>query len=216
MIRKVIQRFRDSSLRTKYMVAVLLLLVATLISGSYLLTRNYETASVSMYEDVRSDMTDIWQEVSRFEKRMSHLCTILQNDDTAIATMKNMMKQQNMLSFESYRQDITPGLYALLDRSGDYDCRLYVKTGGDYINATSRVQLLPSPEEESWVSQVMHGWGWRRFMTAADLNASSPALLGPIRDTEHLQNLIGLLRIDKDMGSNPTNLLDLRKVRIGE
>ncbi len=196
MIRKLKRRLADSSLRTKYAAAIFLLLVFTFISGSYLLTRNYKSASDSMYQDVLSDMKDIYQEVSRFEKRLTHLCTILQNDDTAISMMKNMRELKNIQAFENNRQSITPGLYALLDGSGDYDCRLYVRARLDFINASSRIQLLPDPTEEPWVEKAMAGWGWRQFMTAEELNASFPALLGPMRDTEHLQDLIGLLRID--------------------
>ncbi len=196
MIRKLYRRFQNASLRTKYFISILLLLIATFISGSYLLTRNYRTASDSMYQDVRSDMQDIYQEISRFEKRMAHLCTILQNDDTAIATMKSMMSLTDMQRFESNRQAITPGLYALQDGSGDYDCRLYVRTQTDFINPSSRIQSLPSPASAPWVEKAMRGWGWRQFMTAEELGASAPALLGPLRDPEHLQQLIGLLRID--------------------
>ena len=37
MIKRLAYRFRDSSLRTKYFAAVILLLIATAISSSYLL-----------------------------------------------------------------------------------------------------------------------------------------------------------------------------------
>ena len=42
MIKRLAYRFRDSSLRTKYFAAVILLLIATAISSSYLLSRNYK------------------------------------------------------------------------------------------------------------------------------------------------------------------------------
>ena len=195
MIKSFIRRFQNSPLRHKYLIAVLLLLITTAISGAYLFSRNTRAAQTSFRQDVRSDMTDIYNEISRFEKRMTHLSTIVQNNETALDLL-NRIQTLDLQSFESVRQRIMPVLYAILDGSGDYDCKLYVKAMNDFIDSSSRIQLFPEASEEAWAAEAMEGWGWRQFYTPSELHASSPALLAPIRDTEHVLNLIGLLRID--------------------
>ena len=195
MIKRLAYRFRDSSLRTKYFAAVILLLIATAISSSYLLSRNYQSAYNSLYRDAQSDMTDIYNEVSRFEKRMTHLSTIVQNNEVALRLLRSV-QNLDLQSFEPIRQQITPILFAMLDGSGDYDCRLYVQGQNDFIDSTARILLLPDPETEPWVQNAMRGWGWRQFYSPRQLNAVSPALLAPVRDSDHVLDLIGLLRID--------------------
>ncbi len=195
MIRHLARRFLDSSLRTKYYAAILLLLIATAISSSYLFSRNYQAAYQTFYRDAQSDMTDIYNEVSRFEKRMTHLSTLVQNNDTALNLLRDAQYLDRQ-SFESARQKLTPILFAMLDGSGDYDCRLYVQARNDFIDSTSRILLLPDTQKETWVQEAMQGWGWRQFYSPRELNSASPALLAPVRDADHVQDLIGLLRID--------------------
>ena len=153
MIKRLAYRFRDSSLRTKYFAAVILLLIATAISSSYLLSRNYQSAYNSLYRDAQSDMTDIYNEVSRFEKRMTHLSTIVQNNEVALRLLRSV-QNLDLQSFEPIRQQITPILFAMLDGSGDYDCRLYVQGQNDFIDSTARILLLPDPETEPWVQNA--------------------------------------------------------------
>ena len=179
MKRSLLRRFLDADLRTKYLAAVLLLLIATALS----------------YQDAMSDMTDIYDQVSRFERRMTHLSTIVQNNETALDLLRDI-QNLDLQSFEPVRQKITPILFSLHDGSGDYDCRLYVRAKNDFIDSTARILLLPDPAKESWVQSAMQGWGWRSFYSPRELNAASPALLAPVRDAEHVQDLIGLLRID--------------------
>ena len=195
MKRTLLRRFLDASLRTKYLTAVLLLLIATALSSSYLLSRNVQAAYQVFYQDAMSDMTDIYDQVSRFEKRMTHLSTIVQNNQTALDLLRDV-QNLDLQSFEPVRQKITPILFALLDGSGDYDCRLYVRAKNDFIDSTARILLLPDPAKEGWVQTAMQGWGWRSFYSPRELGAASPALLAPVRDAEHVQDLIGLLRID--------------------
>ena len=83
MKRSLLRRFLDADLRTKYLAAVLLLLIATALSSSYLLSQNVQSSYQVAYQDAMSDMTDIYDQVSRFEKRMTHLSTIVQNNETA-------------------------------------------------------------------------------------------------------------------------------------
>ena len=195
MKRTLLRRFLDASLRTKYLTAVLLLLIATALSSSYLLSRNVQAAYQVFYQDAMSDITDIYDQVSRFEKRMTHLSTIVQNNQTALDLLRDV-QNLDLQSFEPVRQKITPILFALLDGSGDYDCRLYVRAKNDFIDSTARILLLPDPAKEGWVQTAMQGWGWRSFYSPRELGAASPALLAPVRDAEHVQDLIGLLRID--------------------
>ncbi len=195
MKRSLLRRFLDADLRTKYLAAVLLLLIATALSSSYLLSRNVQSSYQVAYQDAMSDMTDIYDQVSRFERRMTHLSTIVQNNETALDLLRDI-QNLDLQSFEPVRQKITPILFSLHDGSGDYDCRLYVRAKNDFIDSTARILLLPDPAKESWVQSAMQGWGWRSFYSPRELNAASPALLAPVRDAEHVQDLIGLLRID--------------------
>lgn len=195
MIRRILRRFLDSSLRTKYLAAILLLVGAMFLGSSYLISRNLQSASDTLFRDAQSDMTDIYREINRFEKRMVHLSTIMQNSEVALNLLSSI-PDLDLQSFEPVRQKINPILYSMLDGSGDYDCRLYIPASNDFMDSTYRVLLLPDPEKEPWVQNVMSGWGWRQFYFPRELGADAPAFLAPIRDPDHVQNLIGLLRID--------------------
>ena len=113
MIRRILRRFLDSSLRTKYLAAILLLVGAMFLGSSYLISRNLQSASDTLFRDAQSDMTDIYREINRFEKRMVHLSTIMQNSEVALDLLSSI-QDLDLQSFEPIRQKIKPILFPCL------------------------------------------------------------------------------------------------------
>ena len=186
---------RDISIRTKYLLAMAVLLLAIFLSGSFIFLKSYQYAYQEQMNSAMNDMMNGYEEISRFEKRMQHLGLMLQSNEKAVELLE-VMDELTVPEYQRATQSLLPLLYTMSDASDDYICRLYVNANSDYINPTSRILHLSSIEQEDWMQQVMSGWGWRRFYSAASLDTDDPALLVPIRSAEHRDHLIALLRID--------------------
>ena len=192
---RVWQRFMDASIRTKYMLSALLLLMMLVACGAYICVSGYNIAYREYITAAENDFTQIYNALDRFEKRMGHLATLFQQNEQANELLVSLPE---LASGEHVRARTTllQILYIMLDGSGDYDCRLYVNPALQIAGETSKIQSLETVADTSWGQAAFTGWGWRRFYDAETLGADTPAMIAPIRENSDYQNLIALLRID--------------------
>jgi len=192
---RVWQRFLDASIRTKYILSALLLLVMLIACGTYVCVTGYNIAYREYITTAENDFTQVYSALSRFEKRMQHLATLFQQNEQANALLVSIPE---MASGEHVRARTTllQILYIMLDGSGDYDCMLYVNPALQIAGDSSRIQSLAAVESTAWAQEALSGWGWRRFYDAEALGADEPALIVPIRDSADYLHLIAILRID--------------------
>lgn len=193
--KRVWQRFLDASMRTKYLLSALLLLIMLVACGAYVCVTGYNIAYREYIAAAENDFTQVYNSLNRFEKRMQHLATLFQQNEQANELLVSLPE---MASGEHVRARTTllQILYIMLDGSGDYDCRLYVNPALQIAGETSKIQSLETAAATAWGQAAFRGWGWRRFYDAAALDADTPALIAPIRENTDYKNLIAILRID--------------------
>lgn len=186
---------RGLSIRTKFFAAAFLLLVALSVGIGFIGYFSYYVSYEEHLETAKGDFSNCFDNLNKFEKRLVHLSILLQNDSETVERLTGM-EELSESEGVNRAQEFRPKLYTLLDGSGDYFCRLYVKMPLISIDNTSYVLPLNTIEDEAWEQEVMSGWGNWQFFSAEELHADSPAFTAPIRDMENYLNLVGLLRID--------------------
>lgn len=193
------RRIRDSSIRSKFILAASLLLLAILVSGIYIGASSYRSSYEEHIQTAQGDFRGCYQDMEKFEKRMYHLANLVQADgDTLdlLAEIRDIAPNE----YQQVKQELLPLLYTLPDGSGDYFCRLYVDSSLDLIDTTSRILTLDSVREQAWAAAALSGWGPWRFYSAEELGADSPGLIVPIRDRQDYTDFVGILRIDLVIG----------------
>ena len=194
-MKRILQRFSNASIRTKYLVAVATLVVILSLCGLYVYRQTARTLYQNCVDSAKSDFINTYQEMERFEDRLNHLATLLQSD-TNLVNLLSGTQDYSMSEYQHARQDLLPRLYSMLDGSDDYFCRLYVDSSLDISDRSSRLLVFNDVQDEDWVQRALSGWGWRQFFTKAELNADEPALIAPIRRLDSRQELVAMLRID--------------------
>ncbi len=193
--RAAIRHFSDASITRKYLIAILLLTCTLVLCGAYICERGYRAAYNDRLAQTRSSFIDRYETFSRFEKRMLHLANMVQLheqlNDVLVST-----KTPTFSELPHNKQLIWQTLYTMLDSSGDYACRLYVDPALGIADETSLILSLDSVRDAPWAREALTGWGWRRFLSAQTMGATSPALVAPIRDLNSHDRLVALLRID--------------------
>lgn len=193
--KRVLQRFLDASIRAKYLLSALLLMIMLVACGAYVCVTGYNIAYREYITAAENDFTQVYNALNRFEKRMGHLATLFQQNEQAnelLVSLPEMASGEHVRA----RTALLQILYIMLDRSGDYDCRLYVNPALQIAGESSKIQSLEIIADTSWGRAAFDGWGWRRFYGAETLDADMPALIAPIRENSDYQNLIAILRID--------------------
>lgn len=188
-------RFRNSSIRTKYLWAVASLVTVLTLCGMYLHYHTSKTLYKSYIDNAEAEFQSAYEEMERFEERLNHLATLLQSD-TNIVNLLSGSQNYTLSDYQHARQDLLPRLYSMLDGSNDYFCRLYVDSSLDMFDRSSRLLMLNDVQNEEWAQKALSGWGWRYFFTQAELHADEPALIAPIRCLDDRQQLVAMLRID--------------------
>lgn len=191
----LLKRYRNSSIRTKYLLAVAALVMVLTMCGVYLHRQSSRTMYQSYLENAKADFHSAYDEIERFEERLNHLATLLQSD-TTIVNLLSGAQQYSLSEYQHARQDLLPRLYSMLDGSNDYFCRLYVDSSLDMFDRSSRLLMLNDIQDEAWAQKALEGWGWRYFFTGEELGADKPALIAPIRCLDDRAELVAVLRID--------------------
>lgn len=188
-------KFSDASIRTKYFLSALVLLLMLLICGAYVCLRGYHMAYREYIDTAENDFVNAFQSLDRFESRMHHLATLFQQNEQAnelLVSIPAMSSGEHVRA----RTKLLQLLYTMLDDSGDYLCKLYVNPELQIADSSSRILSLASVMDSQWAQRAFTGWGWRRFYPGSALGASEPGLIAPIRKNTNYRQLIAILRID--------------------
>lgn len=191
----LLSRFRNASIRTKYLLAVGMLLLCLFLCGLYAVTGLYRASYAGAIGSAEDSLERSYEELTRFEERLNHLATLLQCDSATIRMLSGT-QSFSMMEYLRAKEDLLPKLYSMQDGSGDYFCCLYVDSSLDLLDRSSRIRLLNDVAEEAWAQESLTGWGFRRFYDAAALQADRPALIAPLRRLDKLTEHVALLRID--------------------
>ena len=174
-------KFSDASIRTKYFLSALVLLLMLLICGAYVCLRKYHMAYREYIDTAENDFVNAFQSLDRFESRMHHLATLFQQNEQAnelLVSIPAMSSGEHVRA----RTKLLQLLYTMLDDSGDYLCKLYVNPELQIADSSSRILSLASVMDSQWAQRAFTGWGWRRFYPEAP-GASELGLIAPIRRT---------------------------------
>ena len=188
-------RFRNASIRTKYLLAVSALLLCLFLCGLYVFMELYHASYSSAVGRARDSFEESYEELTRFEDRLNHLATLLQCDSDVIRMLSGTQSFSTM-EYLRAKEDLLPKLYSMQDGSGDYFCSLYVDSSLDLLDRSSRIRLLNDVTGEHWAQESLTGWGFRRFYGGRELSADRPALIAPLRRLDKLTERVALLRID--------------------
>lgn len=188
-------RFRNLSIRTKYLLAVSLLLLFLFLCGVYVFVELYHESYANAVKRARESFQESYDELTRFEDRLNHLATLLQCD-SAMMQMLSGSSGYSTMEYLSAKQDLLPKLYSMQDGSGDYFCSLYVDSSLDLWDQTSRIRVLNDVLDEPWAQDSLTGWGYRKFIGGNELGADRPAFLAPLRRLDKLTEHVALFRID--------------------
>lgn len=188
-------RFRNASIRTKYLLAVSALLLCLFLCGLYVFMELYHASYSSAVGRARDSFEESYEELTRFEDRLNHLATLLQCDSDVIRMLSGTQSFSTM-EYLRAKEDLLPKLYSMQDGSGDYFCSLYVDSSLDLLDRSSRIRLLNDVTGERWAQESLTGWGFRRFYGGRELSADRPALIAPLRRLDKLTEHVALLRID--------------------
>ena len=191
----ILARFRNSSIRIKYLLAVAVLVLTMSMCCLYIFFHTFSNTYATIEATTRSEFQSRFSELERFEDRLNHLATLFQSDSTIIGMLAGS-QSYSAQDYQHARQDLLPKLYSMLDGSDDYFCRLYVDSALDLSDHSSRLLMLNNVLDQPWAMEAMEGWGWRRFYSAQALEAEDPALIVPIRRLDDYPTLVAILRID--------------------
>ena len=183
------------SVRSRYRLtmAVLLLtmLAATLVSG----TMNYQSQYADRLESARNDFETAWREVFSFMNRISGLAKIVQYN-SSLVQMLEKTERYTSEDYQKARTDLIPMIYSLEDGSGDYTCRIYIRSTLPVLDPSSHVLPMSDLEGQPWAETAMRGFGTIRWEASGDRGEEAAVFLSPIRSLDHKSDLIALLRID--------------------
>ena len=183
------------SVRSRYRLtmAVLLLtmLAATLVSG----TMNYQSQYADRLESARNDFETAWREVFSFMNRISGLAKIVQYN-SSLVQMLEKTERYTSEDYQKARTDLIPMIYSLEDGSGDYTCRIYIRSTLPVLDPSSHVLPMSDLEGQPWAEAAMRGFGTIRWEASGDRGEEAAVFLSPIRSLDQKSDLIALLRID--------------------
>jgi len=187
------------------------------VAGFYICIRSYRLAYQDRLDTAQSDFEHSYAAVESFAGRMNHLATIIQYNSSLV----DMLSQAQDYTVDEYRrtrQDLIPMLFSMQDGSGDYACRMYVRSSLELVDRTSHILLLDDIEDEPWARQAMAGWGWWNLYSARKLGSDRPAFLAAIRNQLRKPDIVGHFDLitkfdEKDV---PIFLDDHRYQRVAE
>lgn len=137
----ILARFRNSSIRIKYLLAVAVLVLTMSMCCLYIFFHTFSNTYATIEATTRSEFQSRFSELERFEDRLNHLATLFQSDSTIIGMLAGS-QSYSAQDYQHARQDLLPKLYSMLDGSDDYFCRLYVDSALDLSDHSSRLLML--------------------------------------------------------------------------
>ncbi|MBR1684300.1 MAG: sensor histidine kinase [Clostridia bacterium] len=188
---------QGKSIRTRYILVILAIVLLLLIFGSYICFRSYSLAYEDHVSGAMSDFETGFEALSSFQGRMNHLATIVQYN-SSLVDMLSEAKDYTVDEYRRTRRDLIPMMFSMMDGSGDYICRIYVNSSLDLMDKSSHILLLDDIQQEAWAREVLDGWGWWSLYSGAYVHDDKPVFLAPIRNLQRTQELVALLRIDID------------------
>lgn len=84
---KLLRRFHNSSIRTKYLIAVAALVGILSLCGVYVYKQTANTLYQSYIDGAKADFSNTYNELERFEERLNHLATLLQSDTNLVSLL---------------------------------------------------------------------------------------------------------------------------------
>ncbi|MCE5343326.1 MAG: histidine kinase, partial [Eubacteriales bacterium] len=195
LIQKSRQTLRNTSIKKKYLFAILLLLVTLALGGAYTCIQGSIDACADRVVEAHDSFESNYKTMDRFEKRMLHLVNMFQQNrqvNELLSAMPQFASGEHIYNQQTLRQL----LYTMLDASGDYTCRLYANPAIGITDETSPIRSLDAVAQTAWAKEALRGWGWHHFYSGKTLSANNPALIAPIRDLEDYTQLPAILRID--------------------
>jgi len=183
------------SIRGRYLLTMGVFLAAMLAAISLIGVRSYRTSWDERIEASRNDFETSWRELNTFTNRIAGLANLVQYN-SALVDMLMAAKDYTMEEYQLARLDLIPMIYSLEDGSGEYTCRLYIRSTLPFLDLSSHVLLLSDIEDTVWAHQVMDGFGQWQWVSEKEIQGESPAYLVPIRNLERKTEQVALLRID--------------------
>ncbi len=186
---------RALSIRARYTLTMIMLFFAMLSAFTLIGVRNYRISYDERVMEARSDFDASARDLDAFIERISGLANIVQYNSSLV----NLLSETENYTTEEYqlaRNELIPMIYSLEDGSGDYTCRLYIRSSLPFLDITSHILPIRNIEDTDWAHSAMDGFGQWRWDSAEDIRGSSPAYLVPIRSLERKSELVALLRID--------------------
>lgn len=200
-MKKWIMRARKSpSILMKFVATAVIFLTVLLLSEIFISSRFYDVSYDEHIDTARGDFINCFDNLSKFEERLTHLSFLFQTDENIIQILTHM-EEYSANDYQNATLKLIPKLYQMQDGSGEYFCRVYVNSSLDLIDTTSRVLTMDQLTGKEWAEELMSGWGNWQFFSGEDIGENAPALAVPIRNLQNYSQLIALLMIDIDGAS---------------
>ena len=193
MIRK--RKHHALSIRGRYLLTMGVFLAATLAAIILIGIRSYRASWEEQMEAARNDFETAWRDLNTFTNRVAGLSNMVQYNSSLVELLM-AVEDYTVEEYQLARLDLIPMIYSLEDGSGEYTCRLYIRSTLPFLDLTSHVLMLRDVEDTSWAHAVMDGFGQSQWVTAERIQGDCPAYLVPIRNLNRKTEQVAILRID--------------------
>lgn len=191
---------RNITIRSRYVLTNLLLFL--LVAAVLLMTgiHNYRASREERMETARHEFETAWQELDTFTNRITGLVNVIQYNSSLVSLL-GTTEEYSVAEYSRARMDLAPMIFSLEDGSGDYTCRIYIRSSLPLYDPTSRILQLSDVEESEWALTAMKGFGQRQWYSASRVQGSMPAFVAPIRMLDQKTKHVALMRIDVEPGT---------------
>lgn len=198
IVKKLVFRLKKSpTILMKFVATAVLFLTVLLLSEIFISSRFYDVSYEEHVETARGDFTNCFENINKFEERLTHLSFLFQTDETVIGILTHM-DEYSTSEYQRATLKVIPKLYQIQDGSEEYFCRVYVNSSVNFMDTTSRVLPMNQLNGKEWAKELMSGWGNWKFFSADEIGQENPVLAVPIRDLKNYSRLVALLMIDMD------------------
>lgn len=113
IVKKLVLRLKKSpTILMKFVATAVLFLTVLLLSEIFISSRFYDVSYEEHVETARGDFTNCFENINKFEERLTHLSFLFQTDETVISILTHM-DEYSTSEYQRATLKVIPKLYQM-------------------------------------------------------------------------------------------------------
>lgn len=196
-LKKISNKKRNISIITRIFATAVIFLIMLLISEIFISYCFYNVSYKQHIDTAHADFEYCYDNLLDFESSVNQMAFLLQTD----YEIQNLLTEidQNDLSLNEHQiaiSQLSTKLYLYQGNTDEYTLNIYINSPLDLQNNSSRVISIDKIKDQSWVKDIMNGWGNWRYVSTAESQLENPILAFPLRNMHNYLNLMSLLVVN--------------------